>query len=637
MELFWSNMRFQLAAAAVLAVVLINYFNMKRVHRLSTLLFTLMLLCAAANLIFDISTVYTITHMDVIPPWVNRLCHQCFIGTLDLLVYLMYLYVETLGRNEQRLSKWKYLLVSLPFMAAIASVVMGELQYYNDGKIVYSYGAMALALYICIAFYMCLANARVLFGRAAYSKRIRGAVRGGIFIWIAVTLIQYRFKGWLMSSIAVALMMLHLYLSLEDPSEHYDRAACSFTRRAFEMILAERYAKHKKFCVMCLMLENMRNIKSKYGFSAADTLTNTLVALLTRVTDAPVYRYHDDALCVLLNSEERAQGYLDRLVMLVEKAQTQYHIYLRGHYHIVLLDCPRLAPDADSVLQTLDYLSYRAGRTVYIVDDEIIKQKNRRAAIERLVEEALENDGFNVVYQPIYAPAAKAFNSAEALVRLKTNEETGFVSPDEFIPIAERRGIVDRIDEIVLNKVCDFAARERLWEKGVAYIEVNLSGAQASDPVLVDTYAAILERYGVPARFLNFEITETCAVEAGETTQNNMRRFEQMGCSFSIDDFGTGYSNLAQLSKMTYDLMKIDKGLIWDSFSEGGAHTFVVLSSVVSMAKKLGKGLVAEGVETQAQAEKLIDMGVDHLQGYFYSKPIPEEQYLAFLKQKNAQ
>ncbi|MDO5111084.1 MAG: EAL domain-containing protein [Clostridia bacterium] len=636
MELFWQNVRFQIAATAVLVVILYNYFSMKRVHRLSTSLFTLMLLCAGVNLIFDVATVYTITHMSTVPPWANRLCHQVFIATLDLLVYLMYLYVETLGRKEQRLSKWQYALVSIPFFMAIAAAVLGELAYYNDGRVVYSYGRMTVALYFCVAFYMCLANARVLYVKNAYSLRTRRAVRGGIFIWIVVAVIQYFFKGWLISSVAVALMMLHLYLSLEDPSEHYDRSACSFTRRAFEIILAERYAKRKKFCVMCLMLENMRNIKSKYGFSVAKTLTHTLIALLARVTDAPVYLYHDDALCVLLDSEARAQGYLDRLVMLVEKAQTQYHIYLRGHYHIVLLDCPRLAPDADSVLETLDYLAYRTGRTVYIVDDEIVKQKNRRAAIERLVEEALENDGFNVVYQPIFCAPEAAFNSAEALVRLKSNEEVGFVSPEEFIPIAERRGIVDRIDEIVLNKVCDFAARERLWEKGVKYIEVNLSGAQAGDPVLVDTYAAILERYGVPASFLNFEITETCAVEAGEATQSNMRRFAQMGCSFSIDDFGTGYSNLAQLSKMTYDLMKIDKSLIWDSFSAGGAHTFVVLNSVVTMAKKLGKGLVAEGVETQAQAEKLIDMGVDHLQGYFYSRPVPEEQYLAFLAQKNA-
>lgn len=154
---------------------------------------------------------------------------------------------------------------------------------------------------------------------------------------------------------------------------------------------------------------------------------------------------------------------------------------------------------------------------------------------------------------------------------------------------------------------------------------------QAGEPHLAANYGAIMAKYDVPPSFFNFEITETAAVEAGDTTRDNMRRFIEMGCNFSIDDFGTGYSNLAQLAKLPYALLKLDKSLIWPCFNNDGEKSFVILESIVTMTKRLGKAIVAEGVETRAQADALERLGVCHLQGYVYSRPLPEKEYLEFI------
>ena len=131
--------------------------------------------------------------------------------------------------------------------------------------------------------------------------------------------------------------------------------------------------------------------------------------------------------------------------------------------------------------------------------------------------------------------------------------------------------------------------------------------------------------------FINFEITESAAVESGHILTENMKALRELGCSFSMDDFGTGYSNLSQMADVSYDLVKLDKSLIWPCFEEDSHKPQVVLQSIVKMTRDLDSHLVAEGVETAQQAEALAAMGVQYLQGYLYSKPIDSAAYLSFL------
>ncbi len=171
------------------------------------------------------------------------------------------------------------------------------------------------------------------------------------------------------------------------------------------------------------------------------------------------------------------------------------------------------------------------------------------------------------------------------------------------------------------------------------YVEVNLSGVQASSPELPDTIWRILHRYRVDPGFLNFEITETAAVESGEELDHNMQRLREFGCSFSMDDFGTGYSNLSQIAEAAYDLVKLDKSLIWPCFDASGKNSnksAIILQSVVKMISALHSGIVAEGVETREQADALAQMGVRHLQGYYFSRPLEEADYLRFIGTKEA-
>ena len=148
------------------------------------------------------------------------------------------------------------------------------------------------------------------------------------------------------------------------------------------------------------------------------------------------------------------------------------------------------------------------------------------------------------------------------------------------------------------------------------------------DPSLPAQLSSVMQKYGIEPKFINLEITETASIDGGELLNANMKRLRSLGCHFSMDDFGTGYSNLAQMAKVRFELVKLDKSLIWPAFGENPEEPMVILNSCIAMILQLGSHIVAEGVETQEQAQFLAEHGVHYLQGYFYSKPVPGEVFL---------
>ena len=177
--------------------------------------------------------------------------------------------------------------------------------------------------------------------------------------------------------------------------------------------------------------------------------------------------------------------------------------------------------------------------------------------------------------------------------------------------------------------------RSQLEQYGLDYIEVNISGIQATHKDIDSRLMGIIKKAGISPKNINLEITETASVKNEHRLNQNMQELRDSGFSFSMDDFGTGYSNLSQMSRTFYDLVKIDKSLLWPAF---GFHTgtdeaeqkraLLLLENVIRMLHDIPTGIVAEGVETEEMAQFLIEHGVEHLQGFYYARPIPKNEFL---------
>ena len=252
-------------------------------------------------------------------------------------------------------------------------------------------------------------------------------------------------------------------------------------------------------------------------------------------------------------------------------------------------------------------------------------------SFEEAIQKGLENGSFEVYYQPTYYMEDLSLYGAEALVRLHS-ESLGNLYPDEFIPIAENIGLIDDIDNFVLSEVCDFIKSGLPAEYGMKSINVNLSVLQCMHPDFVNETLHIVDNYNIDKSMINFEITESVAANDYTTLSGIIDSLRNNGFMFSVDDYGTGYSNIQSIFSINFDIVKIDKSILWAA--ERDEFGMIILSNSIRMITQLGKKILVEGVETKEQIELLKQFPVDYLQGFYFSKPIPKKDFLEFVSRQ---
>jgi EAL domain-containing protein (putative c-di-GMP-specific phosphodiesterase class I) len=244
--------------------------------------------------------------------------------------------------------------------------------------------------------------------------------------------------------------------------------------------------------------------------------------------------------------------------------------------------------------------------------------------METDMRRALEREEFLIHYQPIVALDNFRLRGFEALVRWQ-HPERGFISPMDFIPIAEETGLIIPLGELVMREAC---AQMQRWQAMFPvdpplYVAVNLSSKQFSQSTLISKVATILQETGVNPSSVKLEITESLVMENIDTATDMLRQLRALGIKLAIDDFGTGYSSLSYLHRFPIDTLKIDRSFV-TRMSENNENTEIVRTIVV-LAQNLGMDVVAEGVETNEQLVLLQKLGCENGQGYFFSKPVAAE------------
>ncbi|MDD2958507.1 MAG: EAL domain-containing protein [Lachnospiraceae bacterium] len=626
----------QIVSLAVILAIVITFFENRRLPLLSTRLFTGFILLALFNILSEFSTLYTIYRIDQIEPWKNRLCHQCFIGSLDLMIFFLFLYVDVKSRQQKRYSLKQAMLRLGPVCAATVMVIFGQLNYYigTDGR--YSYGVMAMTVYCSIAVYVLLIMVQLFRGQKWFEKNEKRNILYGVIVWTMIAVIQFFHPTLLLSSMGVALMTLFVYISFENPREYMDyEIPHALNDRAYDVVMQNQTAQKKPFFYVSLAIVNENLLRNTYGNQELLRILDTLAARMEEHCHTVIYHSDKGVITAILPDREAA---LDpKLTEVLHK--TGRELNEMADLRISILECPAYAASPEEIRNVSFFVNQNKKdfppNARIVIEKKIIDQLNYLEMIERIVQKAICEDGLEVYYQPIYSVKQGRFVSAEALVRLKDRDTAGYISPEIFIPIAEKRNMIGELGKIVFEKVCRFYSDYRLEQMGVEYIEVNLSGKQIVDRQLPAQLLQCAKKWGVSPGHLNLEITETAAVEAEERLKDHMRILQNAGFGFSMDDFGTGYSNLSEMRNTEFDLIKLDKSLIWPCFEAESREALVILDACVNMIHRLGKQIVAEGVETKEQAELLSEKGIAYLQGYYYSRPLPEQAYLQFMLKKD--
>ncbi len=433
--------------------------------------------------------------------------------------------------------------------------------------------------------------------------------------------------------VAIALTLFHYQ---QNAGTVTDVVTKLFNRRFLGEYVHNKFFEHKRFGIVLVAMDDFKFVNKTYGVDTGDHLLYQVGHFLEEMPgNKTVFRFGSDQFCVVI--EKHVENMMDVAEQILERFRhpwfndTQTAIMLSGS--ICCMECPKDARSYGEMVEVLDYSMNIAKKTrkaqiTKVGDIEIDKIKKDKA-IEKAVKLAIDRDELMVYYQPIFSVTEGVYNSAEALVRLH-DEELGWISPEDFIPIAEKNGLIVEMGETILKKVCQFIRDFDIAKTSVKYIEVNISPVQLIQQNFADRVKQILEEYEVLPSQINIEITETATVNGTTIISDNINALVDYGISFSLDDYGSGNANIDYINHMPFKIIKIDKYIIWDSFKNNKAG--VTLEYTIGMLKALELYIVAEGVETEEMKIQLEEIGCHYLQGWYYSKAVPAEEFIGILQ-----
>lgn len=389
------------------------------------------------------------------------------------------------------------------------------------------------------------------------------------------------------------------------------------------------------FVVIFLDLDRFKEINDSLGHSVGDTLlieSSTRLISLLREEDT-VARLGGDEFIILLPNTQ-VEGAAQVAQKLLDAFKTSFHIEnheLSISISIGISLYPNDGTDFETLYKNADTAMYRAKRsgrdTFYFFTDEMQRFSIRNLELGNALRHALNRNELHLHYQPQFSALDGTIIGAEALLRW-THPDFGVVSPTEFIPIAEENGTILSIGEWVLRTAVHQA---KTWmDQGYPPIimAVNLSAVQFRSSNLPLRISTILQEVGLPAEYLELELTESMAMHDPQRAINVMNDLNERGVRMSIDDFGTGYSSLNYLKKFNIYKLKIDQSFIRDIDID--PEDKAIVAAIIIMAKSLGLQTIAEGVETIEQLEYLREQGCGEIQGYYFSKPLPKEVFEVF-------
>jgi EAL domain-containing protein (putative c-di-GMP-specific phosphodiesterase class I) len=244
------------------------------------------------------------------------------------------------------------------------------------------------------------------------------------------------------------------------------------------------------------------------------------------------------------------------------------------------------------------------------------------------LEQAVQNKSLYMVFQPIYNSIGDQVYGFESLVWWE-DRELGFVPPDIFIGVAEKSNLIHRLSDVIQNKIWDFTGKINEVNKGL-YISINISGKELSRPDFAERFIENARQKYIEPSNIGIEVTESSMINNLELAEKQLLRLKQEGFQIYLDDFGTGYSSLSYLYKLPIDVLKIDKSFIDQIITEKNKE--YLLRGIIQLARQLSIETLAEGVETEKQVEILKNIGVDYIQGYYYSKPLSFDDALKLLQ-----
>ena len=630
------NFSFCLVTGIVLLILSGYYAAYPRLPIVLNRFYVTLIVVEILTLLSDVISSWMDMHHESFPIWSLTVANMLFFLLFVVRSYGLYAYTAVLMGNSRRVppgivrAGWGLLCL---FCAVILCSVYNGAVFFIDPDGYHS-GPLYHILYVQLFLFLMMGFLLLILKRKEIS---RTPFYGMVLIYGILTvggICRYIFPGILLMDTFFMISIMILYITIHNADLYRESRTMSFDYQAFEQVMREHHNFGIWYHLIGVMPYNYNEFRQIYGGVQVDrALTQIGRTLHEAFREGTVFYERSGCFLVLIETRERANRVVSEVLPgVIQRFREPWgdesaRIYMNFVFGQMNADLKLSSVDLG--LEVIRRLLEKGGNGElnhdFIVDRDMIDEIEREFAVKKALSDALQNNTIQVYLQPIIEAKTGKTVGAEALSRL-LDPKLGLIPPSEFIPLAERSGSIIQIGEQVLSKTCRFLNESGENLGGLSFVNINLSPIQCMDHALADTFEQIPKSYGVDPKRLHLEITEESLVEP-DILREQMNLLGKLGYAFALDDYGSGYANQFQIKMFPFTGIKLDMKIVQAHFSDPDA----ILPNAVRTFLNRGLVVTAEGVETEEMAGQLTEMGCTYLQGFFYSKPLPMDEFVKYV------
>jgi len=619
------NIMTQGCAFVMLFVIIYATISNKRLNMDKHHLFFLFLVNNMLGLILDVVSIHLIQSNP--ESMLTEIVCRLYLLTLVTMCVLLFSYTgytifaindkntELCNEKNTKIVKWYVKIITI---SAICVITIVPLYIHNENNEIYSYGPAPYATY-AYAFVFIISTIYLLIRyKDITTKKYRNVIIFWITIWIIAALIQLCFPRLLIVSYAATLGILVMFLELENPKMLIDSETGLFNKDALNMYA--RFLK-KKGIRYNMIIVHMAN--EELDAASQAILNKKVTDRMNASKDGYGFRDSDDDLVFLVeDTENLAEKVTNEIKKTLESNKPASKIA-----YTIIKDAGEKEYEKYS-----DEMTNKVPGIIKTVSNEEYEQLCKIETTKQMITDAIAENRVVIYLQPIWSNKRKKFTAAEVLTRI-VDRNGNIIPPGSFIGVAESTGLIYELEEVIMDKTFEFLNQTDIKSLGLEYIEINLSIKNGENKSFVGRYDELADKYNVPTDCVNLEITETAVLSQKQHLLENMNALISRGVSFSLDDFGSGESNLNYVIDMPIEFLKFDMNITRAFFLNDKAS--IVMKAAVNMAHDLGLKTVAEGVETEDMLKQMQNIGVDYIQGFYFSKALPINEFIEFVREQN--
>ena len=630
---------FDVCAVILVALLLVLYYKKFSAPFQK---YTLFLVLLWLNLISAITSLASFVLPGHAPVWVLRLLNALYFFAHGATPTALFLYVCSLTdynlTHFHQLSAWLVPTVINTILSVLS--IFFDIYFQLDPDGTYHRGPLIFIIYIFTCFHFFAIVYTLIQNHSLIPRLEQLSIHLFLVFMVSAIFIQLLFPNLVIESFICACCLMVSQLTVQNPEQIIDAPTRILNKSGFSYLLVPPLSDRKDFQVGFMILDNYYALEKVLGFDILEQRIQTFADYLRTNTGCLFARVENRRFC-FVSQGFQDNGTVDAVLSKLREActarQAKYPAPARMQFKCGILRCPRDASSFTELMSLLDIAAQTSGSENACftrLDDGDVAKLRRYKQVDQLVQTAVEDGSLYVMYQPIYCTENHRFCSAEALLRMRS-KALGEISPAEFIPIAERNGAILKMTQFVLETVCRFLRTSGIQEYGIRRVDINLSTLDCTQTDISQRILNCIRQNNLLPSLVSVELTETAFSSLPESINRTLTALSREGVRVLIDDYGTGYSNLSRLTRFPLDIVKIDKSLITDI--PGSATARIVLDNTLEMMKRLRKKVLVEGVETQEQLDYLLPRNdCSYIQGYYFAKPISEEELVALFRDQHS-